>query len=213
MAKKIISFICALADLVNNDPDIKGRLKVVYLEDYNVTLAERLMPAADISEQISLSGTEASGTGNMKLMINGAVTLGTMDGANVEIHEAVGDDNIMIFGMTTPEVESLKRDGYSPMNYYTNNADIKKVLEFVNGGINGKTFPEISSTIVHHDPYMVLADFADYKRIQQDAERLFKDKDRWNRMMLMNIAGAGRFAADRAVDEYAEDIWHTKRVK
>ena len=213
MAKKIISFICALADLVNNDPDIKGRLKVVYLEDYNVTLAERLMPAADISEQISLSGTEASGTGNMKLMINGAVTLGTMDGANVEIHEAVGDDNIMIFGMKTPEVESLKRDGYSPMNYYTNNADIKKVIEFVNGGINGKTFPEISSTIVHHDPYMVLADFADYKRIQHEAEKLFKDKDRWNRMMLMNIAGAGRFAADRAVDEYAKDIWHTKRVK
>ena len=213
MAKKIISFICALADLVNNDPDIKGRLKVVYLEDYNVTLAERLMPAADISEQISLSGTEASGTGNMKLMINGAVTLGTMDGANVEIHEAVGDDNIMIFGMKTPEVESLKRDGYSPMNYYNNNTDIKKVIDFVNGGINGKTFPEISSTIVHHDPYMVLADFADYRRIQQEAEKLFEDKDRWNRMMLMNIAGAGRFAADRAVDEYARDIWHTKRVK
>ncbi|MGN1479859.1 MAG: glycogen/starch/alpha-glucan phosphorylase [Acutalibacteraceae bacterium] len=213
MAKKIISFICALADLINNDPDIKGRLKVVYLEDYNVTLAERLMPAADISEQISLSGTEASGTGNMKLMINGAVTLGTMDGANVEIHEAVGDDNIMIFGMKTPEVESLKRDGYSPMNYYTNNSDIKKVIDFVNGGINGKTFPEISSTIVHHDPYMVLADFADYKLIQQEAEKLFEDKDRWNRMMLMNIAGAGRFAADRAVDEYAKDIWHTKRVK
>lgn len=214
MAKKIISFICALADLINNDPDVRGRIKVVYLEDYNVTLAERLMPAADISEQISLSGTEASGTSNMKLMINGAVTLGTEDGANVEIHEAVGDENILVFGMTTPEVNSLKRDGYSPMNYYQNNAEIRKVIDFINGGINGKTFPEIGSTIVHHDPYMVLADFADYRRIQQEAEEIYyNDRNRWNRMMLLNIANAGRFAADRAVDEYARDIWHTKKVE
>lgn len=214
MAKKIISFICALADLINNDPDVRGRLKVVYLEDYNVTLAERLMPAADISEQISLSGTEASGTSNMKLMINGAVTLGTEDGANVEIHEAAGDDNILIFGMTTPEVNNLKRDGYNPMSYYQNNAEIRKVIDFINGGINGKAFPEIGSTIVHHDPYMVLADFADYRRVQQVAENIYyNDKDRWNRMMLMNIANAGRFAADRAVNEYAQDIWHTKKVE
>ena len=212
MAKKIISFICALADLINNDPDMRGRLKVVYLEDYNVTLAEKLMPAADISEQISLSGTEASGTGNMKLMINGAITLGTMDGANVEIHEAVGNDNIMIFGMSTPDVNNLKRDGYSPMNYYQNSPELKKVIDFINAGINGKTFPEIGATITHHDPYMVLADFADYKRAQAEAEKLFTNKDKWNKMMLMNIAGAGRFAADRAVNEYAQDIWHTKPV-
>ena len=212
MAKKIISFICALADLINNDPDMRGRLKVVYLEDYNVTLAEKLMPAADISEQISLSGTEASGTGNMKLMINGAITLGTMDGANVEIHEAVGNDNIMIFGMSTPDVNNLKRDGYSPMNYYQNSPELKKVIDFINAGINGKTFPEIGATITHHDPYMVLADFADYKRAQAEAEKLFTNKDKWNKMMLMNIAGAGRFAADRAVNEYARDIWHTKPV-
>ncbi len=212
MAKKIISFICALADLINNDPDMRGRLKVVYLEDYNVTLAEKLMPAADISEQISLSGTEASGTGNMKLMINGAITLGTMDGANVEIHEAVGNDNIMIFGMSTPDVNNLKRDGYSPMNYYQNSPELKKVIDFINAGVNGKTFPEIGATITHHDPYMVLADFADYKRAQAEAEKLFTNKDKWNKMMLMNIAGAGRFAADRAVNEYAQDIWHTKPV-
>ena len=213
MAKKIISFICAISDMINNDPDMRGRLKVVYLEDYNVTLAEKLMPAADISEQISLSGTEASGTGNMKLMINGAVTLGTMDGANVEIHEAVGDDNILIFGMSTPEAESLKHDGYNPMNYYSNNSEIRKVIDFINSSINGKTFPEIGSTILHHDPYMVLADFADYVRIQNEAEKLYADRDRWNKMMLMNIAGAGRFAADRAVNEYARDIWHTEPVK
>ncbi|MCQ2484942.1 MAG: glycogen/starch/alpha-glucan phosphorylase [Clostridia bacterium] len=209
MAKKIISFICALGDLINNDPDVRGRLKVVYLEDYNVTMAENLMPAADISEQISLSGTEASGTGNMKLMINGAVTLGTMDGANVEIHEAVGDDNIIIFGMSTPEVNTLKQNGYTPMNYYQNNADIRKVVDFINNGICGKAFPEIGSTIVHHDPYMVLADFADYKNAQLKAEQLFADRETWNRMSLMNVAGAGRFACDRAINEYARDIWHT----
>ena len=213
MAKKIISFICSLAELINNDPDVRGRLKVVYLEDYNVTLAENLMPAADISEQISLSGTEASGTGNMKLMINGAVTLGTMDGANVEIHEAVGDDNIIIFGMSTDEVNDLKRVGYNPMNYYQNNADIRKVVDFINGGINGKVFPEIGGTITHHDPYMVLADFADYKSAQAKAEALFADRDTWNRMSLMNIAGAGRFACDRAINEYARDIWHTKPLR
>ena len=209
MAKKIISFICALGDLINNDPDVRGRLKVVYLEDYNVSMAEALMPAADISEQISLSGTEASGTGNMKLMINGAVTLGTMDGANVEIHEAVGEDNIIIFGMSTPEVNDLKRIGYNPMNYYQNNTELRKVIDFINNGISGKTFPEIGSAIIHHDPYMVLADFADYKAAQAKAEALFKDRDAWNRMSLMNIAGAGRFACDRAINEYARDIWHT----
>lgn len=213
MAKKIISFICSLGELINNDPDVRGRLKVVYLEDYNVSMAENLMPAADISEQISLSGTEASGTGNMKLMINGAVTLGTMDGANVEIHDAVGDDNIIIFGMSTPEVNELKRIGYNPMNYYQNNADIRKVVDFINGGIDGKVFPEIGGTITHHDPYMVLADFADYKAAQQKAEKLFAQKDVWNRMSLMNIAGSGRFACDRAVNEYARDIWHTKPLR
>ena len=210
MAKKIISFICSLGELINNDPDVRGRLKVVYLEDYNVTMAEHLMPAADISEQISLSGTEASGTGNMKLMINGAVTLGTMDGANVEIFDAVGEDNIIIFGMSTPEVNTLKQNGYVPMNYYQNNADIRKVVDFINNGICGKAFPEIGSTIVHHDPYMVLADFADYKAAQHKAEQLFADRETWNRMSLMNVAGAGRFACDRAINEYARDIWHTK---
>jgi starch phosphorylase len=213
MAKKIISFIYALGELINNDPDVKGRLKVVYLENYNVTMAENLMPAADISEQISLSGTEASGTGNMKLMINGAVTLGTMDGANVEIYDAVGDDNIIIFGMSTPEVNNLKLSGYNPMSFYQNNADIKKVIDFINKGICGKAFPEIGSTLINNDPYMVLADFADYKSAQIKAENLFVDRDKWDRMSLVNIAQAGRFACDRAINEYARDIWHTKPLK
>lgn len=211
VAKKIIEFICALSDMINNDPDVRGRLKVVYCEDYNVTMAENLMPAADISEQISLAGTEASGTGNMKLMINGAVTLGTMDGANVEIFDAVGEDNIFIFGMSTPEVEEMKRRGYTPNNFYNNNAELRATIDFINqNGIAGKQFPEIGGTILHHDPYMVLADFADYRRAQKQAVETFKDRTVWNRMSLMNISGAGRFAADRAINDYARDIWHTK---
>lgn len=211
VAKKIIEFICALSNMINNDPDVRGRLKVVYCEDYNVTMAENLMPAADISEQISLAGTEASGTGNMKLMINGAVTLGTMDGANVEIFDAVGEDNIFIFGMSTPEVEEMKRRGYTPNNFYNNNAELRATIDFINqNGIAGKQFPEIGGTILHHDPYMVLADFADYRRAQKLAVETFKDRTVWNRMSLMNISGAGRFAADRAINDYARDIWHTK---
>ena len=212
MAKKIISFICAMADLINNDPDMKGRLKVVYLEDYNVTMAEKLMPAADISEQISLAGTEASGTGNMKLMINGALTLGTLDGANVEIHEAVTAENMFLFGMTTPEVEDLKRRGYVPSNYLSGNAELRKVIAFIQGGINGKQFPEIAN-IVNHDPYMVLADFADYRAAQKKIDEVWKDREKWNRMSLLNTAGAGRFATDRAINDYARDIWHTKPVR
>ena len=213
VAKKIISMICALADLINNDPDMRDRLKVVYLEDYNVSMAETLMPAADISEQISLAGTEASGTGNMKFMINGALTLGTLDGANVEIHEAVGDDNMFLFGMTTPEAVELKNNGYQPINYYNNNSELRKVIDFIQKGINGKQFPEIGNTIIHHDPYMVLADFADYRKAQKYIDTIWKDRDRWNRMSLMNIAGAGRFAADRAINDYARDIWHTGTIR
>ena len=213
MAKKIISFICALADLINNDPDVKGRLKVVYMEDYNVSMAEYMMPAADVSEQISLAGTEASGTGNMKLMMNGAITLGTLDGANVEIHDAVGDENIVIFGMTTPEVNDLRSRGYVPMNFYNNNAELRNVIDFINRGFCGKQFPEISGTIVYHDPYMVLADFADYRQAQNRIDELWADRTRWNSMSLMNTACSGRFAADRAVNEYAKNIWHTVPAK
>lgn len=210
MAKKIISFICELANLINNDPDVAGRLKIVYMEDYNVTMAERLMPAADFSEQISLAGTEASGTGNMKLMLNGAITIGTLDGANVEICEAAGAENVIIFGMTTQDVNNLKQAGYVPMNYYNNNSELRRAIDFIGKGINGKSFMEISGTILQHDPYMVLADFADYHLAQAKAEEIWLDRDRFNRMSLMNISGAGRFSADRAIAEYAENIWHTK---
>lgn len=212
MAKKIIELIDALAKVVNNDPDVKGRIKIVFMEDYNVSLAEALMPAADISEQISLAGTEASGTGNMKLMLNGAVTLGTMDGANVEIFDAVGEDNIFIFGMTTPEVEQLKRDGYSPMKYLENNEVLKNAVEFINHGVNGKSFGEISSALMNVDQYMALADFADYQKAQQLSAEVYRDKERFAKMSLMNISGAGVFSADRSIMDYANDIWHTKPV-
>ncbi len=210
MAKKIINFICALADLINNDPDVRGRLKVVFCEDYNVTMAESLMPAADISEQISLAGKEASGTGNMKLMMNGAITLGTLDGANVEIHEAVGDENIIIFGMTADEAKH-RQENYNPMDCYQNNSELHKVIDFINSGINGKDFPEIGRTILYHDPYMVLADFADYRRAQKEIDVLWADKKEWNRKSLVNIAMSGRFAADRAINEYAQNIWDAKK--
>ncbi len=213
MAKKTIELIDALSKLINNDPDVKGKIKVVFMEEYNVSLAELLMPAADISEQISLAGTEASGTGNMKLMLNGAVTLGTLDGANVEIAEAVGEDNIFLFGLKTPEVQQLQRDGYYPMNYINNNATLKGVIDFINSGVNGKTFTEISSSLMNVDPYMALADFADYQKAQAFSAEVYKDKERFAKMSLMNISGAGIFSADRSIMDYANNIWHTKPVK
>lgn len=213
MAKKTIELIDALSKLINNDPDVKGRIKVVFMEEYNVSLAELLMPAADISEQISLAGTEASGTGNMKLMLNGAVTLGTLDGANVEISEAVGENNIFLFGLKTPEVQQLQRDGYYPMNYINNNATLKGVIDFINSGVNGKTFTEISSSLMNVDPYMALADFADYQKAQAFSAEVYKDKERFAKMSLMNISGAGIFSADRSIMDYANNIWHTKPVK
>ena len=212
MAKKIIQLIDALAHVVNNDPDTKDKLKVVFMEDYSVSLAEVLMPAADISEQISLAGTEASGTGNMKLMLNGAVTLGTLDGANVEICNAVGEDNIFLFGMKTPEVEALRRSGYHPMNYVTNNPALKNAIDMIQYGVNGKDFSEITSSLINVDPYMALADFADYQNAQRRSAQVYADKTAFAKMSLMNISGAGIFSADRAVQEYAENIWHTHPV-
>ncbi len=212
MAKKIIELIDALSKVVNNDPDIKGRIKIVFMEDYSVSLAEALMPAADISEQISLAGTEASGTGNMKLMLNGAVTLGTMDGANVEIYDAVGEDNIFIFGLTTPEVEQLKRDGYDPMQFLNNNGTLKSAVDFIAQGVNGKQFGEITSSLMNVDQYMAFADFADYQKAQQLSAQAYRDKEHFARMSLMNISGAGVFSADRSIMDYADRIWHTKPV-
>ncbi len=210
-AKQIIQFIVALADKINNDPRVNKKLKVIYLEDYRVSVAEKLIPAAEISEQISLAGTEASGTSNMKFMINGAITLGTLDGANVEIHDVVGDTNSLIFGMTTPEVNQLRKNGYYPSVPYNNNHIIKAAVDGIRSEF-GDRFNDIVTSLQTVDPYMVLADFADYATTQQRASALYDDKKVWNRMSLVNIAKAGRFASDRSIRDYAETIWHAKPV-
>ena len=212
-AKEIIQMIYKLSQLIETDSTVKDKLKVVFLEDYRVTLAELMIPAADISEQISLASTEASGTGNMKLMMNGAVTLGTEDGANVEIHKAVGDENILIFGMRTPEVLNLQKRGYNPAPYYNNNQDLKRAIDFIESGILGQSFSNIANTLKNVDNYMALADYSDYCAAQVKATELYNNKDVWNKMSLMNIAKSGIFAADRSIADYAKNIWHIKPLK
>lgn len=211
-AKQIIQFIVELGNRINNDPDANKKLKVVYLEDYRVSVAEKLIPSAEISEQISLAGTEASGTSNMKFMINGAVTLGTLDGANVEIHESVGDDNIILFGMTTSEVNALKHRGYNPQEYYNNSREIMDIINYIEREFSGK-FHDIAESLRNKDPYMVLADFSDYSIAQQNASALYADPMHWNHMSLVNIAQAGRFAADRSIRDYANTIWKATPVE
>lgn len=207
MAKEIIKLIWSIGEEIKKNPRIKEKLNVVFLENYNVSLTEILMPASEISEQISLAGTEASGTGNMKFMLSGAVTLGTRDGANVEIGQVVGQDNIINFGMTVDEVERLRREGYHPGRLYSSNPVIKSVVDRIAAGFNGNKFDNVVSSLKNIDPYMVLADFGSYQEAQARASALYSDAMRWQRMSLINIANAGIFSADRAVDEYAKNIW------
>ncbi|MFR4111490.1 MAG: glycogen/starch/alpha-glucan phosphorylase [Gemmiger sp.] len=213
MAKQMIRMICKLGDLINNDPAVREKLRVVYLEEYCVSLSEHLMPAAEVSEQISLAGTEASGTGNMKFMLNGAITLGTLDGANVEIADAAGHENEIIFGMLTPEVNALKGMGYHPGAFINGDNTAMAVLDFLEKGWNGENFSEVTSNLRNADPYMVMADFKDYRRAQHDLQQLYRDKQKWNHMSLKNIANAGIFSADRSIMDYARDIWGAAPVK
>ena len=212
-AKSIIRLICMLGEQINNDPDIKGKIKVVFLENYRVSLAEIVMPASDVSEQISIAGKEASGTGNMKFMINGAVTMGTMDGANVEIHENVGDENIFIFGLRENEVAKMYKEGYNPSRYYNENYRIKRVIDMLNEGIGGVKFNEIAHILTTKDPYMCLADFQSYVDAQDELDKAYGDKERWNRMSLVNVAKSGFFSSDRSIQEYADRIWALSPVK
>ncbi len=207
MAKQIIKLIWCIGEELKKNPALNQKLSVIFLEDYRVTLSELLMPAAEISEQISLAGTEASGTGNMKLMLNGAITMGTYDGANVEIHEQVGDDNIFIFGMSTPEVGVMRANGYSPDGYYDRNDTIRGAIDAMYRGFNGATFNEVANAIRYVDQYMCLADFDSYRNTQAKASAAYMDLIKWNKMSLANIAGSGIFSADRAVTDYARDIW------
>ena len=217
MAKQIIRLINVIAKQINNDPDCFGKMKVVFIEDYKVSLAEIIIPAADISEQISVAGKEASGTGNMKFMLNGAITLGTMDGANVEIHEQVGDDNIFIFGMSAEEVVALWRKGYDPKGVANANADIRRVLDYMMSGIRGISFADIVYSLTEGqygkaDAYMTIADFASYKEMQQHVAEVYRDEKIFSQMSLVNIAKSGIFAADRCINEYAENIWNIEKV-
>ncbi len=215
MAKQIIKLINFLAEEIRKDSKINKKLNVVYMEDYNVTMSEILMPASEISEQISLAGKEASGTGNMKFMINGALTIGTLDGANVEMAQAVGDDNIFIFGLKSNEVDDIWRSGYSSSTYYNESPKLRRIIEALIIGFNGQSFADMANYLLTGspvaDPYMCMADFTSYSKTQKEISKLYAtDKHKWNQISLRNIAASGYFAADRSIKEYAENIWDLK---
>ncbi len=218
MAKRIIRLINNVADIVNNDPLIGDRLKVVFFPNYNVSNAELIVPAADLSEQISTAGTEASGTGNMKLALNGALTIGTLDGANIEIMEEVGRENIFIFGLTTDQVENLRRQGYNPWDYYQANAELKQVLDMISSGYFSPDEPHRFQAVVdvllaQGDHYLLLADYADYIACQDSVGELYCNPTEWTKQAILNVAGMGKFSSDRTIAEYAAQIWHVAAVK
>ena len=209
LAKQIISLIVAVSNLVNSDPQVQGKLKVVFIEDYKVSLAEIIIPAADLSEQISVAGKEASGTSNMKLMINGAVTLGTLDGANVEMHEVLGDENMFLFGLHADEVARLKAQGYAPQRLCERDDALKRVVDQLRTGFSdGVSYDDLAQRLLQRDEYMLLQDFASYCAAEQRMAKTYADRAAWDRMSLLNIARSGIFAADRAVAQYADNIWH-----
>ncbi|NJL37246.1 MAG: glycogen/starch/alpha-glucan phosphorylase [Leptolyngbyaceae cyanobacterium SM1_4_3] len=216
MAKLIIKLINSVADVVNHDPDVRDRLKVIFLPDYNVTFSQRVYPAAELSEQISTAGKEASGTGNMKFSMNGALTIGTLDGANVEIREEVGAENFFLFGLTTDEVNDLKSKGYNPWDYYNSNPQLREVIDliatghFSHGDVN--LFKPLLDSLLHHDPYLLFADYQSYIDCQDKVSEAYRDQDNWTRMSVLNTARMGKFSSDRAIREYAQEIWHTQPV-
>ena len=213
MAKRIIHLINAVGSVVNNDPRVEGRLKVLFPPNYNVTLAERVIPAADLSEQISLAGKEASGTGNMKFALNGALTIGTDDGANVEIRELVGDDNFFLFGMSEPEVEALWARGYKPADFYQQDPKLRSAIDLIaSGAFSGgdrSVFEPIVSNLLYDDRFMVLADYATYIEAQAKVDEAYRDQDAWTRSAILNVARTGFFSSDRSMRDYIDRIWHT----
>jgi starch phosphorylase len=213
MAKLIIKFINSVGETINADTSLQGKLKVVFLPNYSVTLAEKIIPASDLSVQISTAGMEASGTGNMKLSLNGALTVGTLDGANIEIMEEVGSDNIFIFGLTADEVMEKKQSGYQPREIYTKNLELREVLDMVQRGFFSGSQRNIFQPILedlldHGDPYMVLADFQSYCDIQEEIANVYLDPETWTRKTIINVSRMRKFSSDRTIKEYAKDIWN-----
>jgi len=217
MAKLMIRLITGIAEVVNNDPAMHGRLKVVFFPDFNVKNAQFIYPAADLSEQISTAGKEASGTGNMKFMMNGAITIGTLDGANVEIREEAGDENFFLFGLTVAQVERVRREGYRPSVHVESNAELRDVLDLIAGGHfsrgDQQVFRPLVDNLLHADPFLVLADYADYVACQERVSAAWMDPARWTRMSILNTARSGKFSSDRAIAEYCERIWKIAPVK
>ena len=213
MAKQIIRLIHSIKNMVEKDPVTKDKLHIVYLENYSVSTSERLMPASEVSQQISMAGKEASGTGNMKFMINGAVTMGTYDGANIEIKQCCGAENFIQFGMLPEETKALSQEGYNPRKYIARSKVLHDVLYVLESGIDGNYFNEIVDNLVNSDPFMVCADFDSYHNAQVELQRIYANRMRWAKMSLMNIANAGMFSADRAIEDYAQNIWHLQKVK
>jgi starch phosphorylase len=215
-AKLIIKMINSVANVVNNDPDVGDKLKVIFLKDYSVTLAEKIIPASDLSEQISTAGFEASGTGNMKFALNGALTVGTMDGANVEIRQEVGDENIFIFGLLAEEVARL-RNNYNPAEYLNKNKELKKAVEMIASNFFNRNEPNIFSGIVdglmNVDYYFLFADYESYIKTQEKVSRLYLNTEEWTKKSILNVARIGYFSSDRSVKEYAQKIWKVKPVK
>jgi glycogen phosphorylase len=212
MAKLIIRLINGIARVVNHDPKTSGLLKVVFLPDFNVKNSQRVYPAADLSEQISTAGKEASGTGNMKFAMNGALTIGTLDGANVEIRDAVGHDNFFLFGLTAPEVVEWKSRGYRPREIYESNAELRGVIDAISSGQfsdgDRELFRPIVDSLLAHDDYMLLADYQAYVDCQQRVSEAYRDHSNWTRMSILNCARVGRFSSDRSIREYCRHIWH-----
>lgn len=217
MAKLIIKLIHAVGEAVNNDPLVAGRLRVVFLPDFNVKLGHRVYPAADLSEQISLAGKEASGTGNMKFAMNGALTIGTLDGANVEIREEVGGDNFFLFGLTAAEVQQRRHDGYNPRGIYESNSDLREILDGLSTGDFSPSdrglFAPLVNGLLTSDEYMLLADYQAYIDCQDRVSQMYNDPERWTRMSILNVARVGKFSSDRAIRDYCSEIWKTWPVK
>ena len=216
IAKRMIKLITSVGDVINRDPQIRDQLKVVFVPNFNVTTGQKIYPAADLSEQISTAGKEASGTGNMKFSMNGALTIGTLDGANVEIREEVGAENFFLFGLTADEVYQLKSQGYNPQDYYHADPQLKDVIDLIQHGFfshgDGELFRDLIDGLLYHDPYLLFADFASYVACQKQVSDAFMDKDRWTRMSILNAARTGKFSSDRSIQQYCDDIWKVKPV-